>query len=62
MGAAAARVSRSAGLAKRGEAMLIGVAARKIPDPGPGLSEVRAAYRVEHAKLAKDLQAMPETF
>ena len=42
--------------------MLTGVAARKIPDPGPGLSEVRAAYRVEHAKLAKDLQAMPETF
>ncbi len=54
----AARVHVSAGLAKRFEATLTGVAARKIPNPGPGhdLAEIQSAYDEEQAKLAQDLR------
>src|SRR3954464_9221188 len=48
---AAARVRLAASLADRFEATLTGVAARKIPDPGPGedLHTIQAAYKKEQA-------------
>ncbi len=60
----AARVHVSAGLAKRFEATLTGVAARKIPNPGPGhdLAEIQSAYDEEQAKLAQDLRRCRDVF
>ncbi len=62
--AAATRVHLSAHLAKRFEAMLTGVAARKIPNPGPGhdLAEIQADYNEEQAKLARDLERCRDLF
>jgi nucleotide-binding universal stress UspA family protein len=61
---AAARVRLSAGLARRFEATLIGVAARKIPNPGPGddLASIEAAYKEEQAKLGDDLMGCRSIF
>ncbi|MDR7036049.1 nucleotide-binding universal stress UspA family protein [Methylobacterium sp. BE186] len=61
---AAERVRLAASLASRFEATLTGVAARKIPDPGPGedLETIRAAYRKEQAKLTEDLTQCREIF
>lgn len=62
--AAAARVHLSASLAKRFEATLTGVAARKIPNPGPGdnLESIQAAYEEEQGKLSEDLSRCREIF
>lgn len=61
---AAARVRLSAGLAKRFGATLTGVAARKIPNPGPGddLESIQAAYKEEQAKLSEDLMRCQNLF
>ncbi|MEA1834851.1 universal stress protein [Methylobacterium durans] len=54
---AAARVRLAAGLASRFGGTLTGVAARKVPNPGPGedLETLQAAYKREQAKLSMDL-------
>ncbi|SEH92686.1 Nucleotide-binding universal stress protein, UspA family [Methylobacterium sp. 275MFSha3.1] len=62
--AAAARVRLSTRLAKHFNAMLTGVAARKIPNPGPGhdLAEIQTTYNEEQAKLARDLERCRDLF
>jgi hypothetical protein len=54
---AAARVRLAASLTERFEATLTGVAARKIPNPGPGedLETIQEAYKKEQAKLSEEL-------
>ncbi|MGH1571718.1 universal stress protein [Methylobacterium sp. P31] len=62
--AAARRVRLAADLARRFEAALTGVAARKLPSPGPAgdLGEAQAAYDAERAKLADELTLAQDVF
>ncbi|CAA2160086.1 hypothetical protein MBRA_05252 [Methylobacterium brachiatum] len=62
--AAARRVSLAAGLARRFEATLTGVAARKLPNPGPTaeIVAVQVAYDEERAKLADELARAEDVF
>ena len=61
---AARRVRLAADLARRFEATLTGVAARKLPSPGPAgdLGAAQAAYDEEEAKLADELARAEEVF
>ncbi|GEP07233.1 universal stress protein [Methylobacterium oxalidis] len=61
---AAERVRLAAGLASRFGATLTGIAARKMPNPGPGedLKTIQAAYKEEQTKLEKDLKRCREVF
>jgi nucleotide-binding universal stress UspA family protein len=62
--AAAARVRLSNSLAKRFDAALTGVAARKLPNPRPGddLASIQAAYKEEQDKLGDDLMKCRSVF
>jgi nucleotide-binding universal stress UspA family protein len=62
--AAARRVRLAADLARRFEAALTGIAARKLPSPGPAgdLGEAQAAYDAERAKLAGELDRARDVF
>lgn len=63
-GAAAGRVRLAANLAARFEATLTGVAARKLPAPGPAADMVaaQASYDEERARLAEDLARAKDIF
>ncbi len=62
--AVAARVRLAADLARRFEATLTGVAARKLPTPGPAADIVaaQANYDEDQAKLANELARAEEVF
>ncbi|MBY0253979.1 universal stress protein [Methylobacterium sp. 092160098-2] len=62
--AATRRVRLAADLACRFEATLTGVAARKLPSPGPtaDIGEAQAAYDAERAKLADELALARDLF
>ncbi|MBE7199177.1 MAG: universal stress protein, partial [Parafilimonas terrae] len=62
--AAARRVRLAADLARRFEAALTGVAARKLPSPGPApdLAAAQASYDVQKAKLADELARARDMF
>lgn len=62
--ATAARVRLAARLAERFDATLTGVAARKLPNPGPGhdLASVQAAYEEEQGRLHGDLTRCRDIF
>lgn len=62
--ASAHRVRLAADLADRFEAALTGIAARRIPGPGPAdnIEAAQAAYDEERAKLAAELDQAKEIF
>ena len=62
--AAARRARLAADLARRFETTLTGVAARKLPSPGPtaDIGEAQAAYDAERAKLADELVLARKVF
>ena len=62
--AAAGRVRLAADLAARFEATLTGVAARKLPAPGPAadIADAQVSYDEERARLAEDLARANDVF
>lgn len=62
--AGSARVRLAADLARRFEATLTGVAARKLPHPGPAadIASAQSSYDEERAKLAEELARARDIF